>query len=171
MDYRLINVSRISWCALKACYGAGKVQFQTPPATYRSVPSSRLGPGAWDLTLLKISPRFRKFIEDIEASASDVLGDDLEGRQVISAVSWDGEIRFTAFERDMLFFDVDGNVVNEFLCADRGGVCACFVHLVGIWTSARSWGLKFAIKEMKELSECKVGSGPQTAWAFREDSE
>jgi hypothetical protein len=165
MDYRLIAVSRISWCALKACYGAGKVQFQTPPATYCSRASSRLGPGARDLVLHHLSSGFRQFIQDIETSAEGVLGNDLAGRQLISAVTWDGEMRLTLFEKDTLFFDRDGELTQDI---GEKGTCACLVSLIGIWTSARSWGLKFAIKEMKEVEASKV-SGPKTAWAFRED--
>jgi hypothetical protein len=165
MDYRLIVVDRISWCARKACYGAGKVQFQTPPATYCSTPSPKLGVGVCDIVLKAVSPRFCKFIQEIEASAQDVLGDDLDGRQLISAVSWDGELRFTLFQRDTLLFDIDGNVVDVW---KEDGVCACLVSLVGVWLSARSWGLKFAIKEMKELNSSKVPV-PTTGWAFREE--
>ena len=163
MDYRLIQVSRISWCANKACYGAGKVQFQTPPAPYQVTPAPRLGGDAREIILHHVPKGFRQFVEDLEASVNT---NDLGGRQCISMLTWDGEMRMTLFQNDTLFFDIDGQVIQGL---QDTGVCACLVQVVGVWTSARSWGLKCVVKEVKEMDPLKVTTKPSSSWAFRED--
>jgi hypothetical protein len=105
-------------------------------------------------------------VQDIESSAQEAMGNGvLSGRQLISVVSWDGEVRLTVFKNETLCFDLNGTLID--VGREEAGVCACLVQLVGIWVSPRSWGLRMAVKEMKEVAPSKAPK--KTLWAFRDD--
>jgi autotransporter translocation and assembly factor TamB len=166
MDYRHIAVHRITWSAKKAIYGAGKLLVQTPPARYLSVASPKFGPGCRDVELSGLSPGFQQFLRDMEASAAESLADELAGLTHFEAVTWDGRLRLSAFDADTVWFDRDGAVVEHGAPLEpRQGVCACLLRVTGVWTSARSWGLKMAVLEIKELDPAKASD--TSSWAFR----
>lgn len=167
MDYRHIAVHRITWSARKAIYGAGKLLVQTTPARYSSVASHKFGPGCRDVELQGLSPGFQQWMRDMEASAAQGMQADLAGLTHFEAVTWDGRLRLSAFDADTTWFDRDGAVVEHGAPLDaREGVCACLLRVTGVWTSPRSWGLKIAVLEMKELDPAKA-SPSGSSWAFR----
>lgn len=163
MDYRPIVLSRLAWCGLKVSYGgAGTLVIQTPPARYRAAASHKFGLGCRDLELTGLLPGFLEFLRGIEASAAGAV--DVQGLAPVETVAWDGTVRLSAFDGETMWFDRDGAVIEHAPLDPRDGVCALLVQIVGIWTSARSWGLKLKVKEVKELDPAKAPA--ETSWAF-----
>lgn len=164
MDYRPIVLSRLAWCGPKVSYGgAGSLVVQTPPARYRAVASHKFGLGCRDLDLTGLPDPFLDFLRGIEASAMD--GVDLQGLAPVDVVAWDGTVRLSAFDGETLWFDRDGGVIEHAPLEPHEGVCAALVHVVGVWTSPRSWGLKLKVKEVKEIDPSKAPP-ESSGWAF-----
>ena len=168
MDYRGISPARLTWCESKVWYGAGKLQFQTPPAAYTVTISHRIGVGGRDVVLRGFSQSFRSFLHSIEASAHTQLHRDLAGLQLRECISWSGEMRLTLYENETMWFQEDGDLYAH-TPSEQEGVCACIVEIVGLWKSAASWGLKIVLREMKDVSCTKLGSRHTNGWAFRDD--
>lgn len=166
MDFRPIVLSRLAWCGLKVSYGgAGSLTIQTPPARYRAVASHKFGLGCRDLDLTGLPPAFLEFLRGIEASAAAAKALEIAGLTHFEVVAWDGTVWLSAFDGETLWFDRAGDLIEHTPLESHTGVCAVLVQVVGIWKSARSWGLKLKVKEIKELDPAKAPP-ESSAWAF-----
>ena len=158
MDFRNIDVSRIQWINSKVCYGAGKLIFQTPPMSFTCTHTST---GKIDILLASVPFGFRTFIQKLEATYTKA-----PDKLLYETVAWNGTMRLSIYpDADCLWFDVHGLVLDAPYEHARAGTCACIVLITGVWTTPTSWGLKFVLKEVKEV----VTEKKEDVWHFKED--
>ena len=182
MDFRMLDASRLTWLSKgRVAYGGGKFMFQTPRATFSIASHPRFGPEALDVELhwssragVALVDEFTTFVRSIE---THVPASVMEGRRLVETLSFQNEMRLTAFENDgMLWFQKDGALTQPVRGAT--GQCMALLEFTGVWTSAASCGLKFKVLEIKEIEgdagEGDAGEGDAGGgdgkYAFRDDA-
>lgn len=165
MDYRSIDIARLTWVGTSVWYGAGKVEFQTPPSRFTLTSCPRICLGACELLLHSLPADFVAFVTAVQDTITLPPKDD---RRIIDAVQWPGQMRLTVYEGDTLWFDVNGKQCppSSFLGdKELTKVCCCLLAVTGAWASASSIGLKILVKEVKVVAKPPVSSG----WMFTEE--
>lgn len=168
MHFESLGIDRVTWSstkkgAIKAVYGGGKFEFQTPRCIARLEAVHKF-PGAVALSIDERSFRedgFVRFLRNIETAASESLR--LDPRDASRPFR-----RVVAFSNAEMF-DVDGGHVEAPETHEGWYDVAALVQLDGAWIGAGRWGLKFKVKQIKLYGKSRPFEAPAAKFQFLEE--
>lgn len=143
MDFRNVDVPALKWSATpKGPRNVQRVVVQTPRCNCFIIPST----GGMNKIELRVPSKFSDFLDGIDDSAREALGDNDAG---FYSSTFNGKMRLTSFS-DVLCFDGEGALSQDPTSAKSA---AAVLELGGTWSAGTKKGVRWKVVQLKFWTE------------------